>query len=82
MPKCQKCFKFLPPQFSELIPGTEDYQCIFCKDGIDHIMYDDEDGVRRKYTKSDCERDYQKYLKMVKERNDVLLEEKRLSLKE
>jgi len=82
MPKCQKCYKFYPPQFTVLIKGTEDHQCIFCRDNVDYIMYDDENGDRIKYTKKECEEDYKKYIKMVREKNKVLLEEKRLNLKE
>lgn len=82
MPKCQKCYKYYPPHFSEIIEGTEDHECIFCKDNINFIMYDDEDGKRKKYTKERCERDYKKYLNMVKEKNDSLIRKKRLTLKE
>ncbi len=81
MPKCQKCFGLFPPQFSVLV-SEEDHICIYCRDNIDYIMYDDENGERKKYTKEECKRDYEKYLKMIKERNEELLEEKRLSLKE
>jgi hypothetical protein len=80
MPKCQKCYDVFPPQFTELIDGIEHHMCIFCKDSVDSIMYEDDNGERKKYTKKDCSRDYKKFLRMVKEKNNVLLKEKQLGV--
>ena len=76
MPKCAKCFDLFPPQFCVDIEGTEDQMCLFCNDDINSIKYD-EDGIIKNYTKEDCSRDYKKFLKMVKEHNEVLLEQKK-----
>lgn len=81
MPKCQKCYGMFPPQFTVLIEDTEDHQCIFCKDNVKFIKYETDDGVRKKYTKKECIRDYEKFLRMVKEKNNVLIKEKQLGVK-
>ena len=74
MPLCQKCNQFLPPGFihnenpetGEPLKGN---LCIFCIKGKTKIPYD---NGSKTLVKSELMKEYQIYLKRVKENNQLL----------
>lgn len=74
MALCDKCKKFLPPGFTHTEnPDTGEPLkgniCIFCIRGTDVIKYD---GGAKKATKKDIIKEYDIFLKQVKENNQLL----------
>lgn len=73
MPLCQKCNQFLPPGFihnenpktGEPLKGN---LCIFCIEGKDKLPYDENKQV----VKSELMKEYQIFLRRVKENNQIL----------
>jgi len=74
MPKCDKCNVFLPPGFihtehpktGEPLKGAI---CLFCIEGKQVIKYDHD---RKQVSKRELEREYDIFLKKVKEDNSIL----------
>jgi len=67
MPKCEICYKLLPPQFMVEIEGAKDdaKKCVFCDQGIKEIEY--KEGLeRKKYTKDECIKEYNELLNKLK----------------
>jgi len=69
MPKCVKCNAYFPPDFVDEISPTEK-MCIFCMNNINEIRYGKNKSL--KATRQDIIEEYKKFLRMVRERNDVL----------
>ena len=71
MPKCQKCQAMVPPQFTFHIIGHENdpkaLECSFCRKGVDFI--ERSDGT--KYTKNQCIKDYEMFLKKLAEKHNI-----------
>jgi hypothetical protein len=78
MPKCVKCFEYLPPTFCIEIPNTEEnrdeaiLECVFCNTGKTEVTLVENDSGGKllreeKYTKTQCIEDYKTMLKMMKE---------------
>jgi len=67
MPMCNKCMGVFPPNFTNKL-GEKEYLCVFCQKGTDEISY----GDRKKATRKEIIKDYDIYLKMVKEKNELL----------
>ena len=73
MPQCQKCNQFLPPGFihnenpetGEPLKGN---LCIFCIKGKDKLPYDGNKQV----VKSELMKEYQIFLRRVKDDNQIL----------
>jgi len=66
MPKCQKCYAMLAPPFvNEMADGGK--QCVFCIEGTNTLKY--KGGV---VTKEDIVKEYEIFLKVIKERNEIL----------
>lgn len=66
---CNKCMGVFPPNFVEPIKAKE-YLCVFCQKGVDQIRYGEEN--EKVATRKEIIKEYDIYLKMVKERNDIL----------
>jgi hypothetical protein len=60
-----------PPHFSSVIDDklgvTQAHQCIYCEMGINEITMEKQPGVTVKYTRAECLKDYDIFLKKVKE---------------
>jgi len=67
MPKCAQCGYILPPQFMTPV-SDNDHRCKFCMD--DKLTLVDGDGV--KSTRKDIADEYIKFLKIIKEKNEIL----------
>jgi len=67
MPKCAKCGYILPPQFMTKM-NEKDHLCQFCVE--DKLVLTYPDG--KKATRSDIAKEYELFLKMVKEKNNIL----------
>ena len=71
MPKCQKCDSMVPPQFTFHMIGHENdpnaLECSFCRKGVDVIERND--GT--KYTKKECIKDYEIFLKKLAEKQNI-----------
>lgn len=68
---CFKCRKFFAPTL--MFPlSDEDQECIFCNTGKDTILYKkDGEGVTKNYTRQEAAEDYQKFLRMLKDKPAV-----------
>lgn len=66
IPKCQVCYKLLPPQFMVEIEGAKDAKkCIFCDQGKNTIEY--KEGLEtKKYTQDQCVKEYKELLNKLK----------------
>lgn len=62
---CIKCRKFLPPQLLTQVEGGK--LCLFCEVGKDEIPVKD-----RVVKKTDIILEYDLFMKVVKEKNDIL----------
>ncbi len=73
MPKCQKCFEMLPPNFcSPIDPNDPDIvECVFCKRNVKALTVTKSDKIT-KYTKAECKQDYIKFLNYMKEKAEKL----------
>lgn len=69
MPMCNNCMGMFPPNFAEKL-GEKEYLCVFCKRGKDEIRYGE--GNRKIATRKEIIKDYDLYLKKVKEKNELL----------
>lgn len=69
MSLCANCMGLFPPDFLEKAE-KDDKLCVFCKIGKDHITLDKFTG-RKKYTRKECMEDYQKFLRMLKDRPSI-----------
>lgn len=71
MPKCVKCEKMVPPQFTFQVIGHENdpkaLECSFCHRGVDAI--ETNDGT--KYTKKQCIKDYKIFLTKLAEKKNI-----------
>ena len=68
MPKCAKCGYILPPQFMTKM-SEKDSLCQFCVE--DKLILTYSDG-RKKVNRKDIADEYKLFLKMVREKNDIL----------
>ena len=66
MPKCQVCYKIIPPNFMVEIEGTNTKKCIFCEQGKKEVKYTDENGIPKTYTKDQCMKEYNELLNKLK----------------
>ena len=80
MPLCSLCRSFFPPNYTEVIPnsrpdnqGNYPQQCIFCKLNITQVEREEtkDSGKFIPYTKEECIKDYQKFLRKVKDSQNV-----------
>jgi len=80
MPKCVKCNKFLPPNYVEVIENSvPDFQgeypkeCIFCKLNVSEVERETSQGSGKfvSYTKDQCIKDYEKFIKKLKDSRSV-----------
>lgn len=80
MPKCVKCQEVFPPNYVDIIEGSEpevdgEYpkECIFCKLGIDKVERETEkdSGKYQDYTRAECLSDYKKFLRRLKDNQNV-----------
>jgi hypothetical protein len=82
MPKCVKCNDFFPPNYTEVIDGSQPdpldegrypQHCVFCKLGVDKVERETQQGSGKfvEYTKEECLRDYHEFLKKLKESKNV-----------
>lgn len=62
MPRCVKCREMLAPNFIE-----NNGKCFFCNNEINHIDFQ---GIR--YTKRDAIKEYDIFMKKIKEDNQLL----------
>lgn len=71
MPQCKRCEKYFPPQFLvQMLTMPDDpeaLQCIYCSENITEITLD----KGRKYTKEQCIKDYEIFLKKLKEKKNI-----------
>jgi hypothetical protein len=67
MPMCNKCLGMFPPNFTDKL-GEKEYLCVFCQRSVDEIRY----GDNKKATRKEIIKDYDIYLKMVKEKSEIL----------
>jgi hypothetical protein len=70
MPKCIRCSCFLPPHFVERTDDNKENECIFCRRGTKEIRYGENN--EKVATKEETIKEYDLYLKLVKEQNEVL----------
>lgn len=75
MPKCDKCNQFFPPGFVDSVnPRTGEVQkgniCLFCMDNV--TVLKGKNG--KQVTKKELIKEYQIFLKKVKENNEILKE--------
>jgi len=70
MPLCQKCRKFFPPQFCNEV-DTNEYLCEWCLRDIDSITVKRDGGQEYKYTREQCAKEYEQFIKQLKETEDV-----------
>ena len=71
MPRCEVCYKFLPPNFMIDIKGAKDAKkCLFCEQGKNEIEYKEVLTVKT-YTKKECIREYNKLLNKLKHSKGV-----------
>ncbi len=66
MSRCAKCYAFLPPPFMVDMPDGGKI-CAFCNDGTNKLSYKGEP-----ITKEEIVREYEVFLRMVKEKNEIL----------
>lgn len=64
MAQCKKCKDFFPLGF---VTEEQNYQCIFCHRGVNHIPYKDGSVSREEIVK-----EYKYYLNKQKEKNDKI----------
>lgn len=76
MPQCVRCKEFFPPNYTEVIHGSQPDQqgnypqeCIFCKLNIDEVERETQhnSGQYTPYTKKQCIEDYKKFLRKLKD---------------
>jgi len=67
MPKCDKCFSVMPPDFLTDISEKGGKECWFCKTGKNEII----NKIGGKYTKEECIKDYDIFLKKLKEKKKI-----------
>ena len=66
MPKCGKCYGYLPPPFMvDMRDGGR--ICAFCNDGTNKMTYKGEP-----VTKEEIIKEYEIFMRMVKEKNEIL----------
>lgn len=70
MPLCEKCRKFYPPQFCNQMEENE-FLCEWCHRDIESILVTRSDGSQYKYTKEECAKDYDIFIKKLKESKDI-----------
>ncbi len=74
MPQCKKCEKYLPPQFLvQMLTMPDDQealQCIYCDQNINEITIKKDTGIV-KYTKKQCIKDYEIFIKKLKENKKI-----------
>jgi hypothetical protein len=70
MPKCQVCYKLLPPNFMVKIEGTNVKKCIFCEKGKNEIEYKEGLSVK-KYTKEEAIKEYNELLNKLKDSKGI-----------
>lgn len=69
MPLCDKCKKFLPPQFVKKVEGGR-YLCIFCEKGINKMEYS---PLKSKVaTKDSIVEEYKRFLRTIRQDSNVL----------
>lgn len=79
MPVCVRCKHVFPPNYVEIIENTEkvdgDYpkECVFCKLGIEKVERETSpnSGKYIEYTKTQCTEDYKRFLRKLKESQNV-----------
>jgi hypothetical protein len=79
MPECAICKHVFPPNYVEIIEKAEkvngEYpkECVFCKLGIDKVERETSpnSGEFIEYTKTQCTEDYKKFLRRLKESQNV-----------
>ncbi len=80
MPKCVKCQEMFPPNYVDIIEGSKpevdgEYpkQCIFCRLEIDKVERETEknSGKFQDYTRAECLSDYKKFLRSLKDNQNV-----------
>ncbi len=74
MPQCIKCKCCLPPHFVDYTEDGKERECIFCQRGTNEIRYGD--NKEKVATKQEIIKEYDVFLKMVKEKNEILLKKK------
>lgn len=78
MAQCGKCKKFLPPGFvKDTNPETgEKYPgpiCVFCAKNVKELKY--KDG-RESVTKKEVMKEYEMFMRRIKDENSILVKEK------
>lgn len=69
MPKCAKCYFWLPPEFLTDVSPT-DKICVFCEHNLKEIAYGKDKSL--KITKKELAEEYKVFLRMIKDKNDIL----------
>ena len=71
MPRCEICYKLLPPDFMVDIEGSKNAKkCIFCDKGKSEIKYK-EGLIEKTYTKNECIKEYNELLNKLKHSKGV-----------
>jgi hypothetical protein len=76
MPKCVKCSGVFPPEFSTLLPAEklsdeQPHMCLFCELEVKEITIEKGEGKTEKYTREQCIKDYDVFLKQIKEKKNI-----------
>lgn len=80
MPECAICKHIFPPNYVEIIEksqpdvnGEYPKECVFCKLGVDEVERETEPNSNKwvKYSKKECTEDYKKFLRKLKESQNV-----------
>ncbi len=66
MGKCLKCYELLPPQFL-----NDNKVCLYCELDKKVIVYGEAPDIKTK-KKEDVVKEYKIFLRMVKDKNDIL----------
>ena len=70
MPRCEICYKMLPPNFMVEIENMDAKKCIFCEQGKNEVEY--KEGLTvKKYTKEQCIKEYNELLNKLKHTKGV-----------
>lgn len=70
IPKCEICYKLLPPNFMVEIEGTDAKKCVFCDQNKNEVKYK-EGLVEKTYTKNECIKEYNELLNKLKHSKGV-----------